>query len=173
MPSLCTRNVENSKTRGISAATARARAGSSASAADLGVDLVDHAHARGRGRDDHLGIAEDLDEVPDQRDRFALVAGVVVHLPATGLVHREVDRVPEPFEQAAPRPCPCPGNRVSLKQVMNSETRMTAECFLDTWCARRAPRRVGQNKSRRLCASIGESEVQRQIPPICRGQLSA
>src|SRR5436305_770334 len=45
------------------------------------------------------GRTEDVEEVPDQRERLALVAGVVVHLPATGLRLGEFDRVAEPFEQ--------------------------------------------------------------------------
>ena len=64
-----------------------------------------------------------LDEPPHQRDRLALVAGVGVHLAAAGLLHREVDLVAEPLEQPHHRASGL-GKSVSLKQVMNSATRM-------------------------------------------------
>ena len=86
----------------------------------LGIELVHHPHARGRRRDDQLGVAEDLDEVPDQRDRLALVAGVVVHLPATGLGGREVDRVAEPLEQA--HHGPSGGGEEGVVEARNEQT---------------------------------------------------
>src|SRR5579859_2820623 len=51
----------------------------------LRVEVAHHADTRGRRRDNHLSIAEDLDEVTDQWDRLTLVASIVVHLSAAGL----------------------------------------------------------------------------------------
>ncbi len=78
----------------------RASFGSPASSAAWGYMWRTIPTHEAEGRDDDLGRLEDLDEPADQRDRLALKAGVVVHLAAAGLVHRELDRVPEPLEQA-------------------------------------------------------------------------
>ena len=62
--------------------------------------LAHHGDAGGGGDADDFRIAEHLDEAADERDGFAVVAGVVVHLAAAGLFDGEVDGVAEPLEHA-------------------------------------------------------------------------
>jgi len=67
--------------------------------------LMAHRADAGAGRgDDRLASVredplEDLDVVGDDRQRILLIAGVDVHLSATGLLRREDHLVPEPLEQ--------------------------------------------------------------------------
>src|SRR5579859_1224334 len=65
--------------------------------------IADHGDAGGGGNADGLGIAKDLNEAAHQRRGLPLIAGVVVHLAAAGLVERELDGVPEPLEQTDDR----------------------------------------------------------------------
>ena len=62
--------------------------------------LANHRHARGRWNANCLGIAKDFDEVANDRDGFAMIAGIPMHLAAAGLVGREIDRVAEALEHA-------------------------------------------------------------------------
>jgi hypothetical protein len=50
-------------------------------------------------RHHHFRLAKHVHKVPHQRDRFALVSGVVVHLAAAGLFQGKVHRVTQPFQQ--------------------------------------------------------------------------
>jgi hypothetical protein len=63
------------------------------------VELAHHPNTRGRGSDDDLGVAKDLDKVPNKRQSLTLVAGVVVHLAAARLIYGEIDRVSEALQQ--------------------------------------------------------------------------
>ena len=84
--------------------------------------LAQHARAR-RGRRDHrLGAVEHAREAPGQREPLARVARVHVHLPAAGLLEREVHLAAEPLEQRHDG-LPVRGNSVSLKQVTKRLTR--------------------------------------------------
>jgi len=64
------------------------------------VVLAHHGDAGGGGDADSFGIAKDFDETADERNGFTMVAGVVVHLAAAGLLDGEVDGVAETFKQA-------------------------------------------------------------------------
>ena len=55
------------------------------------VALAHHRRARPARRDDRLGVAEHAHEAPHEPDRLVPVARVGVHLPAAGLLEREVD----------------------------------------------------------------------------------
>jgi len=62
--------------------------------------LVAHrADARAGGRDDNLVLLGHLGVVADQRQGLVEVAGIDVHLPATGLRGGEVHFVAEPLQQ--------------------------------------------------------------------------
>jgi DNA transposition AAA+ family ATPase len=66
----------------------------------LRVMIADHRHA-GRGWNaDGLSIAKRIDEMPDDRDGLAQIAGVPVHLTATGLSGIEFDNMAEPLQHA-------------------------------------------------------------------------
>ena len=56
--------------------------------------VPDRRRARTGRHHDHVVVAERVDEVADQRQRLALVAGIDVHLPAAGLGAEEVDPWP-------------------------------------------------------------------------------
>jgi hypothetical protein len=63
--------------------------------------MVAHHRNAGRGRHHHrLGVAKLREKTLQERHRFGLVAGVEVHLAATGLRPGKVHRMPQPFEQA-------------------------------------------------------------------------
>jgi len=66
----------------------------------LWVVVAHHADAGGGGDDDGFGVAELVDEPAEERVGLSLVAGVVVHLAATGLAGREVDGMAEALEDA-------------------------------------------------------------------------
>jgi len=65
-----------------------------------GVRLAHHRHARPGRRHHGVVPAEGVDEATDQRHRLGPVPAVGVHLPAAGLVGRELDGVAEPFQDA-------------------------------------------------------------------------
>jgi hypothetical protein len=62
--------------------------------------LTQHAGAGCRRRHNDLGAVEDAGEAPRQRHALARIAGVHVHLPAAGLLEREVHLAAQPLEQA-------------------------------------------------------------------------
>ena len=62
------------------------------------VVITDHGDARSRGAADNVVAFEYVDEFSDQRNGFALITGVVVHLPAAGLFRPEVNGMAEPFQ---------------------------------------------------------------------------
>ena len=78
-------------------------------AGDVRVLLAHHAHAGGGRRDHHLGVAERVHEAPHQRHGLELVAAVGVHLPAAGLLLREVHLVARAARAPPPPRGPCPG----------------------------------------------------------------
>jgi hypothetical protein len=62
-------------------------------AGDEFVVFTHHGDAGSRGDADELFVFEELDEAADERDGLAVVAGVVVHLAAAGLLEGEGDGV--------------------------------------------------------------------------------
>ncbi len=62
------------------------------------VVITNHGDARRRGAADKVVAFEYVDEFADQRNGFALITGVVVHLPAAGLFRPEVNGMAEPFQ---------------------------------------------------------------------------
>ncbi len=64
----------------------------------FGVMIPDHRDAGRRRNADYGGVAEDLYESFHHGKRFPGIAGIVVHLAATGLGGRKLDAMPEPFE---------------------------------------------------------------------------
>jgi hypothetical protein len=62
--------------------------------------VADRPHAGGRRRDDGVVAGEGAQEAAHHRRRLFAVATVDVHLAAARLADREVDRHPEPLEQA-------------------------------------------------------------------------
>src|SRR5207248_3017945 len=66
---------------------------------DFRVEIAHHADTRRRGSDDDFGSPKDLDEVTDEWNSLALIAGVEVHLPAAGLGLRKVHRMAQTLQQ--------------------------------------------------------------------------
>lgn len=60
--------------------------------------FTNHGHAGGGGDADDLRAEKDFQKMAHERERFFLVSGVVVHLPAAGLGFAELDGVAEAFE---------------------------------------------------------------------------
>jgi hypothetical protein len=64
------------------------------------VVFAHHRDTGGRRDADSFSVAEHLDEPTDEGDSFTMVASVVVHLAAAGLLDGERDGVAEAFEEA-------------------------------------------------------------------------
>jgi len=64
----------------------------------FGVVIAHHGDTGGGGADDDFGVGEDLEELPEEGVGILAVAGIVVHLAATGLGGAEFDGVAEAFE---------------------------------------------------------------------------
>ena len=62
--------------------------------------LAHHGDAGRRRNADYLAVAEHFDKSTHQRERFRLIARVVMHLSAAGLRVRKVDGVPEPLQHS-------------------------------------------------------------------------
>jgi hypothetical protein len=62
------------------------------------VVLAHHRNTRSGGDTYDVRIAKDLYKASYQRNRFAVIAGVVMHLSTTSLLQGEVNRMPEPLE---------------------------------------------------------------------------
>jgi hypothetical protein len=104
--------------------------------ADARVVRTDARHARPARRDDRVVAGEDLAEAARERGALALVPGVEVHLPATGLVHRELDGHAEAVEQRHSRLADVGIERVG--QARDEEGRLhattaAADASMDVW----------------------------------------
>jgi len=98
-PSRRTSSSDSSKTRGAEVGHPAGQGAVAGAGGEPGVQLPDHAGAgAGRGHD-RLVAGEHVHEAARERSGLALVAGVVVHLPAAGLLLRELDPVAEALEQ--------------------------------------------------------------------------
>ncbi len=62
------------------------------------VVLADHCHARGRWGTDDSGVLEYVNEALHERERFAAIAGVEMHLAAAGLRGKELNGVPQALQ---------------------------------------------------------------------------
>ena len=102
-PSFSTRSSVNSNTRPSKAVDPPDERLVAGFRRHLRIMLADHRDA-GRRRDaDDFGAVEDASEMLHQRPRVAGVAGVVMHLPAAGLLPPELDLVAEPLEHGDDR----------------------------------------------------------------------
>ena len=67
---------------------------------DFFVMFPHHGDAGRRRNADYLAVTENFDESAHQRQRFRLIARVVMHLSAAGLRVRKFDGVPEPLQHS-------------------------------------------------------------------------
>ncbi len=88
-----------------------------------GIEVAHHPHARRGGGDDHLGIGEHLGEPPDQGNRLALISGIECICPQQVCSSGKSTVCPS-RSSSETTARPVWGNNVSLKQVMNRETRI-------------------------------------------------